>query len=212
MKETLVPVHHCQLKKCPLFLPLHVHLMMLLSMHPHPIPLKIQLSFLHKVAQIGCHGLRSSQFHLFSPEVEMVLKKGMEAYKKDGSLLNVQTVKRDINEHLVKAIHTYTSYPSGIQIASVAEALIRKYPCLKEPGSFSGFYGWQMSLKYKMADYRRRLSKFGFPEVACNSLQKKKPEDRKPAKNVQKPRKAEVNYLPPYPAGENHDSLEQERV
>ncbi|XP_050950020.1 uncharacterized protein LOC127153084 [Labeo rohita] len=142
----------------------------------------------------------------------MVLKKGMEAYKKDGSLLNVQTVKRDVNEHLVKAIHTYTSYPSGIQVASVAEALIRKYPCLKEPGSFSGFYGWQMSLKYKMADYRRRLSKFGFPEVACNTLQKKNPEDRKPAKNVKKPRKAEVNYLPPYPAGENQDSLDQERV
>ncbi|KAL0191994.1 hypothetical protein M9458_010290, partial [Cirrhinus mrigala] len=142
----------------------------------------------------------------------MVLKKGMGAYKKDGSLLNVQTVKRDVNEHLVKAIHTYTSYPSGIQVASVAEALIQKYPCLKELGSFSGFYGWQMSLKYKMADYRRRLSKFGFPEVACNTLQKKNPEDRKLAKNVKKPRKAEVNYLPPYPAGENQDSLDQERV
>lgn len=43
----------------------------------------------------------------------------------------------------------------GIQIASVAEALIRKYSCLKEPGYFTGYYGWQMSLKYKMADYRR---------------------------------------------------------
>lgn len=102
----------------------------------------------------------------------MVLKKGMEAYKKDGILLNVQTVKWNINEHLVKAIHTYTSYLSGIQVIIVAEALSQKYPCLKEPGSFSGFYGWQMSLKYKMADYRKRPSKFGFPKVACNTLQR----------------------------------------
>ncbi|XP_056594794.1 uncharacterized protein LOC130426631 [Triplophysa dalaica] len=148
----------------------------------------------------------------FSPEIEILVKKAMEDYNRHGSLLNVQIVKKDVMDHLVKAIYMYTSYPSGKQIEGVAEALIRKYPCLKEPGSFTGFQGWQMSLKYKMADYRRRLSKFGFPEVLCNTFKKKNPEDRKSAKSVKKPRKAEVNYLPQYPPGENQDSLEQERV
>lgn len=148
----------------------------------------------------------------FSPEVEMVVRKAMEDYNRDGRLLNVQIVKKDINDHLVKAIHLYTSYPSGKQIKIVAEALIRKYPCLREPGSFSGIHGWQISLKYKMAYYRRRLSQFGFPDVSCNTLKQKNPEDRTSAKNVKKPRKAEVNYLPQYPPGENQDSLEQERL
>uniref|UniRef100_A0A8C9WA82 Uncharacterized protein n=1 Tax=Scleropages formosus TaxID=113540 RepID=A0A8C9WA82_SCLFO len=148
----------------------------------------------------------------FSPEVQIVLEKAMEAYMRDGTLMSVQNVKRNITERLTQAIYAYTAYPSGMQIICVAEALVRKYPCLKEPGSLSGYYGWQMSLKYKMADYRRRLSKFGCPEVTCNTLKSKSPENRKPAKNVKKPRKAEVNYLPPYPTGQSEESLEQERL
>lgn len=54
-----------------------------------------------------------------------------------------------------------------------------------------------------MADYRKRLSKFGCPEVTSNTMKHKSPEDKKPAKNFKKPWKSEVNYLPPYPAGKN---------
>ncbi|KAL6479319.1 hypothetical protein MHYP_G00127520 [Metynnis hypsauchen] len=43
--------------------------------------------------------------------------------------------------------------------------------------------------------------------MLCN----KHPNDRKSAKNVKKPRRAEVNYLPPYPVGEDVQSLEKER-
>ena len=43
-------------------------------------------------------------------------------------------------------------------------------------------------------------------------LKRKSPADQKSAKNVKKPRKAEVNYLPPYPAGEDEESQEQERI
>ncbi|KAK0148915.1 hypothetical protein N1851_010668 [Merluccius polli] len=46
----------------------------------------------------------------------------------------------------------------------------------------------------------------------CNALKRKSPADQKSAKSVKKPRKAEVNYLPPYPAGENEESQEQERI
>lgn len=49
------------------------------------------------------------------------------------------------------------------------------------------------------------------PDVTCNSLKHKCPDDRKSAKNVKKARRSEVNYLPPYPAGEDEHSLEQAR-
>ncbi|KAL6463635.1 hypothetical protein MHYP_G00280260 [Metynnis hypsauchen] len=42
-------------------------------------------------------------------------------------------------------------------------------------------------------------------------MQHKHPNDRKSAKNVKKLRAAEVNYLPPYPVGEDEQSLEKER-
>lgn len=45
-----------------------------------------------------------------------------------------------------------------------------------------------------------------------SSLRRKATNDQAPAKNVKKPKKAEVNYLPPHPQGETDESLEQERV
>lgn len=42
---------------------------------------------------------------------------------------------------------------------------------------------------------------------------KHKPADRcQPAYNVKKPRKAEVNFCPPFPVGETPDSLEREQL
>lgn len=113
-------------------------------------------------------------------------------------------------EKLAETIYMYATYPSNPQICDVAEALVQKYPCLKEPGSFTGYYGWQQSLKYKMANYRTKLRGYGVPEVMCNAL--KSTADQKSAKNMKKPRKAEINYLPPYPAGEDEESQEQERI
>lgn len=62
-----------------------------------------------------------------------------------------------------------------------------------------------------MANYRTKLRGFGIPEVTCNTLKHKHPDDRKSAKNVKKPRRAEVNYLPSYPVGEDETTLEKER-
>lgn len=62
-----------------------------------------------------------------------------------------------------------------------------------------------------MANYRTKLRVYGMPDVTCNSLKHKCPDDRKSAKNVKKARRSEVNYLPPYPAGEDEHSLEQAR-
>ena len=43
----------------------------------------------------------------------------------------------------------YKVNPSSAEFDDVAQALITKYPCLKEQGSVSGYYGWKMSLKVR---------------------------------------------------------------
>ncbi|XP_041841785.1 uncharacterized protein LOC121640158 isoform X3 [Melanotaenia boesemani] len=123
-------------------------------------------------------------------------------------------VKSAIMYDLSKVIFSYTAYPSSQQILSVAEALVAKFPCLREPGSFAGLYGWQQRIKYKMHNYRAKLKsrKYAFPEIEVNTLRRKHPADAVPSKNVKKPKKAEVNYLPPHPTGESQDTLEQERL
>lgn len=49
------------------------------------------------------------------------------------------------------------------------------------------------------------------PELDINSLKRKPPGERNPAKNSERPKRAEVSYLPPHPSGETSDSLEMER-
>lgn len=90
----------------------------------------------------------------------------------------------------------------------VALALVTKHPCLKEQGSVSGNYGWKISLKYKMANYRTRLRNIGCPELCIHAVKEKCDTTGKGPKQVKKPRKAEVNYCLDYPAGETKESLE----
>ena len=113
-------------------------------------------------------------------------------------------------EKLVEAIFPYTAYPTGLQIVAVVEALIKTHPYLREPGtSISGTYEWQQRLKYKMPNYCSKMRK---REVPCpgldiNSLKRNPPGERNPAKNFKRPKRADVNYLPPHPSGETNDSL-----
>ena len=72
-----------------------------------------------------------------------------------------------------------------------------------------------MTLKHvneEAGNYRSKLRMHGVLELKVNSLKHKSPEDMKPAKNVKKARKAEVNYLPPHPEGETDESLESIRL
>lgn len=148
----------------------------------------------------------------FAYDTELVLAAGNEAYKKDGIQLNFTTILPDFLEKLAESMFQYVAYPTNTQRADVTEALIRKHPCLKEPGSYNGSYGWQQRLKYKMGNYRSKLKKLGCPELEVNSLSKKRGHEKAPAKNIKKPRKAEVNFLPPHPQGQTEKSLEHERV
>ncbi|MED6234246.1 hypothetical protein ATANTOWER_025319, partial [Ataeniobius toweri] len=122
----------------------------------------------------------------------MYLERATEEYKKNGTLLPTSKEKTDIMEKLAETIFTFTAYPSNTQVSYVAEVLVTKYSCLKEPGSFSGYYGWQQSIKYKMANYLTKLRGFGVPEVTCNAVKRKSPGDQKSTKKVKKPRKAEL--------------------
>ena len=150
----------------------------------------------------------------FSYSVEMILHAGNQAYDRDGSLLQDPSICSDILEKLAETMYHYTAYPSPLQQLEVVEALLQKHPCLKEPGtSFSGSYAWQNRLKFKMANYRCKLKRRNVPcpELDIYSLKRKAPGERHPAKNCKKPKRAEVNYLPPHPSGETSDSLEIER-
>lgn len=43
-------------------------------------------------------------------------------------------------------------------------------------------------------------------------MKNKMEDDRKPAKNIKKPKRAEVNYLPQHPSGETDSSLKNVRL
>ena len=45
-------------------------------------------------------------------------------------------IKSDILNRVVEEIYRYKAYPEDAHFSTVAEALIKKHPCLKEPGSF----------------------------------------------------------------------------
>lgn len=92
----------------------------------------------------------------------------------------------------------------------VAEALVKKHPCLKEAGSESGWNGWKNSIKFKMGNYRTKMRKAGCQEVAVNAgkRSRKHPENEPSHSNIKGPKRAEVNFLPNFPQGENLASLE----
>ncbi|XP_041851007.1 uncharacterized protein LOC121646185 [Melanotaenia boesemani] len=151
----------------------------------------------------------------FSSSTEILLQSGNEKFTCSGTLFGTKdliSLLPDILGRLAEVIYEYTAYPSSAQLSQVAEALTKKHPCLKEPGSFNGCYGWIQRLKYKMNNFRSKRRGLGFPEIEVNSLKRKPAHEQAPAKNVKKPKKAEVNYLPPHPQGETSESLEKERV
>lgn len=165
------------------------------------------------------HGIHRSQrwpaelpVPQFAYDTELLLASGNEAYKKDGIPFNFTSILSDILQRLSESIFQYIAYPTNAQFSDVAVALIQRHLCLKEPGSFNGCYGWQKRLKYKMGNYRTKLRGLGCPELDVNSLRKKRPHEKAPAKNVKRPKKAEVNYLPPHPQGETEESLERGRL
>nr|XP_012771048.2 uncharacterized protein LOC101485534 [Maylandia zebra] len=65
-----------------------------------------------------------------------------------------------------------------------------------------------------MGNYRAKLSRAGFQEVAVNSGRRSRndPDKQSPHTDIKRPKKAEVNFLPNFPRGEDAVSLEQLRL
>lgn len=151
---------------------------------------------------------------VFSYDVNLALEIAQQAYENDGTLLNNPRVTSSILEKLAETIFGFSAYPTGVQILAVAEALTEKYPCLKEPGSFNGLYGWQQRIKYKMGNYRAKLRgcQIPIPELEVNTMKRRCSSEEGSLKGIKRPKKAEVNYLPPLPFGETKETLEKERL
>ncbi|XP_072571851.1 uncharacterized protein [Paramormyrops kingsleyae] len=149
----------------------------------------------------------------FSYDAQLQLERANTAFGKNGALFNPDVkLKSTILDSLAQKIIEYKVYPSDADFENVAEALVSKHPCLREPGSVSGHSGWKASLKYKLGNYRSKLRQIGCPEVGINSL-KRKPEGKcSPAYRVKKPKKAEVNFCPTYPLGETAETQEKIRI
>lgn len=126
-----------------------------------------------------CSSSWPAQFTIptFSFDTELILQAANEAYRKDGTCLNNYSVKPNILDKLADSIFAYTAYPSRAQREQVAEALVMKHPCLRDPVSSNGIYGWQNSLKYKIGNYRAKVKHLGLPELNVNCRKKILTED-----------------------------------
>ncbi|XP_062414846.1 uncharacterized protein LOC119210675 [Pungitius pungitius] len=167
-------------------------------------------------SRISRRSQQSNRFEIptFSFDVEQHLQAGNQAFLKDGALLNHPSLTSSILEKLAEVVFGYTAYPTGIQILTMVEALIEKFPCLREPGSFNGLYGWQQRMKWKMGNYRAKLRgrQLPCPELEVNSRKRPRSNENGSSKGIKKPKKAEVNYLPPLPIGDTEATLDKERV
>lgn len=151
----------------------------------------------------------------FSCEVEFLLNDVNATYDRTGKSLKLSKgQKHNILETLAAKMNSFTAYPDDMQVSMVAEALVTKHPCLKEPGSQTWWYGWNNSLKFKMGYFHTKLCRAGFHEVAVNSGKRSRnnPDKQSPRTNIKRPKRTEVNFLPNFPRGEDAASLERLRL
>uniref|UniRef100_A0A3Q2CZC9 PB1 domain-containing protein n=1 Tax=Cyprinodon variegatus TaxID=28743 RepID=A0A3Q2CZC9_CYPVA len=143
-----------------------------------------------------------------SHNVELQLTEGNDQYTMDGSVMVISKgLKTDILDTLADSISKISAYPEREHYENVAKALVEKHPCLRKPGSEKGWYSWFHSLKFKLGNYRQKLSAAGCPEVTIN----KRKTGGSRGRCVKKPKKGEVNYCPDPPEGQNLERMEEKR-
>ncbi|XP_049333235.1 uncharacterized protein LOC125801128 [Astyanax mexicanus] len=150
----------------------------------------------------------------FSVDVEYRLRQGNLLYLKDGTFLKVtKELKHDILEKLAETMYAFKAYPTKQDFETVAKALVQAHPCLAESGSPSGCDGWKNSLKFKMGNYRTKMRQLGRLDVSVNAGKRGRQTTNgdPPNKDIKKPRKGEINYLPDYPEGMDDHNLEGAR-
>lgn len=150
----------------------------------------------------------------FPVDVEYRLRQGNLLYFRDATNLKItKELKHDILEKLAETMYSFKAYPMKEDFETVAKALVEKHPCLKETGSLSGWDGWKNSLKFKMGNYRTEMRQLGRCDVTVNGGKRGRDNTNAdpPNKDIKKPRKGEINFLPDYPEGMNDHNLEVAR-
>ncbi|CAL9690314.1 unnamed protein product [Knipowitschia caucasica] len=154
-----------------------------------------------------------SEFEMpyFSVDIEYRLRQGNLIYMRDNKRMTVsRDMKHDILQKLAEEIYKYTAYPDDWHYTEVAKALISKHPCLREPGSPTGYSAWVNSLKFKMGNFRSKLRDCGMADVLCNKNPKGQDEGRA-GKTIKKARRSETNFLPNFPEGQDEEAQEKAR-
>lgn len=148
----------------------------------------------------------------FSYDIELKLRKGNEVYEKTGASLEVtRDMKIGILDKLAEEIFSIKAYPDKNEVTSVAAELVAKHPCLKDPGSGSGYDGWGDSIKYKLGNYRSKLRDAGCTEVVVNRKRREGDDGESSRFTLKKPRRGEVNFMPQNPEKYDDHALEEER-
>lgn len=162
----------------------------------------------------------------FSYDVELILRKGNDTFEISGKgLLVTRDVKKEILDKLAQEIFSVKAYPEKHEFDSVAVELVKKHPCLKEPGGGTGYAGWTTSIKYKMGNYRSKLRQAGCNEVGVNRRSRREEADdhgvnrRRRDDNgglegrfsLKKTKRGEVNHVPDHPESYTEDDLEDLR-
>lgn len=92
----------------------------------------------------------------FSYDTELQLEKGNAEYRSNMTRMTLSSkTKSDILEKVAEEIFKYKAYPKDADFSDVAEALIKKHPCLSVPCSYNGCYGWKQRLKTKWVTTER---------------------------------------------------------
>ncbi|KAK7901844.1 hypothetical protein WMY93_018613 [Mugilogobius chulae] len=74
----------------------------------------------------------------FAYDVELRLRSANEVFAKKGEVFETpKEMKSDLLDKLAEAIFVYTPYPTRDEIDAVAQALVEKHPCLKDPGNYN---------------------------------------------------------------------------
>jgi len=148
----------------------------------------------------------------FDHDIELLLSRGNKAYAETGQLLGLtKAAKSSVLQKLATTVYDIKVYPTEEEFSAVAKALVEKHPCLKEIGSRTSYDGWRNSLQFKMGNYRTEVRRAGGEEVAINGGRRSRYRPDLPAARtgIKKPRRAESNFLPNFPSGDDSNSQQE---
>lgn len=181
-----------------------------------PTPSTADTDIVSLTSEEGSSNVRQAQwpetFEIphFPVDIEYRLRQGNLLYMKDQTYMHApRDMKHEILEKFAESMYNFKAYPSDDEFNDVASALVKKHPCLIEPGSSTGWNGWKNSLKFKMGNYRTKLRRAGCTDVLINAGKRG---SQDPVRSVKRPKRFEINFLPNCPANEDDCSMESKRL